>query len=224
MKRNPYEVLKVSQHANWSEIKSAYKKLVKIHHPDTGGDQNIMIEINAAWEKLKVKNKIPYSTRKDDIYNPPIYNESHSDNRFPNDTNKSSETDEIKNWFKNVYIPIDKLLGQIINPLQSQVRLLSADPYDDLLMNSFCLYITQSKNKIERINKIYTSKKSPSKSIEFSLNLYHCLSQVQDGLNELDRYTMGYVDNYLHDGKAMIKEANKKRKLLQTQKKDWIIL
>ena len=224
MNRNPYEIFKVSQHASWSEIKSAYRKLVKIHHPDTGGDQNIMLEINAAWEILKVKNEIDYSSRENEIFSSNIYNEGYSENRSSNDKNKSSEQDVIKNWFKNIYIPIDKLLGQIINPLQSQVRSLSADPYDDLLMDSFCLYINKSQNKIEKINKIYTSKKSPHEAKEFSLNLYHCLSQVQDGLNELDRYTMGYVDNYLHDGKAMIREANKKRKLLQNQKKDWLIL
>ena len=224
MNRNPYEIFQVPQNASWSEIKSAYRKLVKIHHPDTGGDQNIMLEINAAWEILKVKNEIPYSIKENEIYYSNIKNESYVENRNSNDKNKSSEPDEIKNWFKNIYMPIDKLLGQIINPLQSQVRSLSADPYDDLLMDSFCLYINQSQNKIEKIDKIYTSKKSPHSAKDFSLNLYHCFSQVQDGLNELDRYTMGYVDNYLHDGKAMIKEANKKRKLLQNQKKDWIIL
>ena len=45
-----------------------------------------------------------------------------------------------------------------------------------------------------------------------------------DGINELERYTMGYVDNYLHDGKAMIALAKKKRKFLQSNKKEWLIL
>tara|TARA_Y100001968_G_scaffold155943_1_gene142448 strand:- start:81 stop:188 length:108 start_codon:yes stop_codon:yes gene_type:complete len=35
---------------------------------------------------------------------------------------------------------------------------------------------------------------------------------------------MGYVDNYLHDGKAMIVEAKRKRKFLQGTKKEWLIL
>jgi len=35
---------------------------------------------------------------------------------------------------------------------------------------------------------------------------------------------MGYVDNYLHDGKSMIAEAKKKRKFLQANKKEWLIL
>ena len=91
-------------------------------------------------------------------------------------------------------------------------------------MDSFCSYLEQSKNKIEKVKRIYTSIVSPSLIKDFSLDLYHCLSQVEDGLNELERYTMGYVDNYLHDGKSMISEAKKKRKFLQSHKKEWLIL
>ena len=91
-------------------------------------------------------------------------------------------------------------------------------------MDSFCIYLEKSNDKIKKVKIIYTSIASPSLIRDFSLDLYHCLSQVEDGLNELERYTMGYVDNYLHDGKSMIAEANKKRKFLQASKKDWLIL
>ena len=91
-------------------------------------------------------------------------------------------------------------------------------------MDSFCLYLEKSKSKIIKIKKIYTSFASPSIIRDFSLELYHCLSHVEDGINELERYTMGYVDNYLHDGKSMIAIAKKKRKFLQTNKKEWLIL
>ena len=79
------------------------------------------------------------------------------------------------------------------------------------------------KKKITKIKHLYTSSASPSIIRDFSLDLYHCLSQVEDGINELERYTMGYVDNYLYDGKSMIALAKKKRKLLQSNKKEWMI-
>ncbi len=88
---------------------------------------------------------------------------------------------------------------------------------------SYCLYLEKSKNKLANIKNIYTSSASPSIIRDFSLDLYHCLSHVEDGINELERYTMGYVDNYLHDGKSMILEAKKKRKFLQKNKKEFII-
>ena len=217
MSKDPYQILKVHPSAKLEEIKKAYRKLVKIHHPDKGGDSAIMLEVNSAWEILKKKHK---DLNLNKVNNSKLYNQ----NEYKRETNNHSKPEDLKKWFQNVYIPIDKLLGQIINPLGSKIRDLSADPYDEILMDSFCLYLEQSKNKITKIKEIYTSFACPSIIRDFSLDLYHCLSHVEDGINELERYTMGYVDNYLHDGKAMISLAKKKRKFLQSKKKEWLIL
>ena len=53
----------------------------------------------------------------------------------------------------------------------------------------------------------------------FGLSVYHCLSEVEDALQELERYTMGYVDNYLHDGREMLREARQRRKRLQDERR-----
>jgi len=217
MSNDPYQILKVHPNAKLADIKKAYIDLVKIHHPDKGGDTEIMREINEAWGILKNKSK---DLNLNTITNSKIYKK----NEYKKDKGNYSQSEDIKNWFISIYLPIDKLLGQIINPLASKIKDLSADPYDQILMDSFCSYLDQSKNKIKKVKRIYTSIASPSIIKDFSLDLYHCLSQVEDGLNELERYTMGYVDNYLHDGKSMISEAKKKRKFLQSQKKEWLIL
>ena len=217
MSKDPYQILKVHPSAKLEEIKKAYRKLVKIHHPDKGGDSAVMLEVNSAWEILKKKHK---DLNLNQVKSSKLYNQ----NEYKRETNNHSKPEDLKKWFQNVYIPIDKLLGQIINPLGSKIRDLSADPYDEILMDSFCLYLEQSKNKITKIKEIYTSFACPSIIRDFSLDLYHCLSHVEDGINELERYTMGYVDNYLHDGKAMIAIAKKKRKFLQSNKKEWLIL
>ena len=217
MSKDPYQILKVHPSAKLEEIKKAYRKLVKIHHPDKGGDSAVMLEVNAAWEILKKKHK---DLNLNKVNNSKLYNQ----NEYKRETNNHSKPEDLKKWFQDIYLPIDKLLGQIINPLGAKIRDLSADPYDEILMDSFCLYLEQSKNKITKIKKIYTSFACPSIIRDFSLDLYHCLSHVEDGINELERYTMGYVDNYLHDGKAMIAIAKKKRKFLQSNKKEWLIL
>ena len=54
---DPYQILKVHPNAKLEDIKKAYRELVKIHHPDKGGDAKVILEINAAWEILKKKNK-----------------------------------------------------------------------------------------------------------------------------------------------------------------------
>ena len=217
MSKDPYQILKVHPSAKLEEIKKAYRKLVKIHHPDKGGDSAVMLEVNSAWEILKKKHK---DLNLNKVNNSKLYTQ----NEYKREANNHSKPEDLKKWFQNIYLPIDKLLGQIINPLGSKIRDLSADPYDEILMDSFCLYLEQSKNKITKIKKIYTSFACPSIIRDFSLDLYHCLSHVEDGINELERYTMGYVDNYLHDGKAMIAFAKKKRKFLQSNKKEWLHL
>ena len=217
MSKDPYQILKVYPNSKLEDIKKAYRELVKIHHPDKGGDTKVMLEINAAWEILKKTHK---NLNLNKVNNSTDYKQ----NKYKKDTINSYKSKEIENWFQNIYLPIDKLLGQIINPLSSKIKELSADPYDQLLMDSFCLYLEQSKNKITKVKVIYTSFASPTIIRDFSLDLYYCLSQVEDGLNELERYTMGYVDNYLHDGKSMIADAKKKRKFLQNNKKEWLIL
>ena len=217
MSKDPYQILKVNPNAKLEDIKKAYRDLVKIHHPDKGGDAKEILKINAAWETLKKQHK--------DL-NLNTFNKSqvNTQNSHRAENTNFSKSQDIKKWFQTIYLPIDKLLGQIINPLSSKIKELSADPYDQVLMDSFCLYLEKSKNKISKVKIIYISFASPSDIRDFSLDLYHCLSQVEDGLNEFERYTMGYVDNYLHDGKSMISEAKKKRKFLQTNKKEWLIL
>ena len=49
---NPYIILEVPIGASLSEIKKAYKRLCFKHHPDMGGDIEIMKRINIAYHKL----------------------------------------------------------------------------------------------------------------------------------------------------------------------------
>ena len=57
----------------------------------------------------------------------------------------------------------------------------------------------------------------PLISSGFGLSLYHFLSGVQDAVMELERYTAGYVDDYLRDGREMIREACLRRQRIQDQ-------
>lgn len=51
-KSNYYSVLGLSFGASKEEIKAAYRRLVKIHHPDRGGDSNTFMRIQSAYEAL----------------------------------------------------------------------------------------------------------------------------------------------------------------------------
>ena len=52
-----YEALELTSGANQDDIKKAYKRLVRIHHPDKGGDEKKFKEVQAAYEVLNDPEK-----------------------------------------------------------------------------------------------------------------------------------------------------------------------
>ncbi len=216
-------MLGVSRQATAAEIKAAYRALVKQHHPDAGGDEVQIVALNAAWEVLgDGERRRAYDSRTAPAAaarqgSAPPAAEAASARAA---TRRSAERDEqLVVWLQQVYAPIDRLLGQVINPFPAQLRALSADPYDDALMEAFCSFLEQSQAKLEKVESLYRSMAIPASAQGFGLSLYHCLSQVQDALTELERYTMGYVDSYLRDGREMLREAKKRRTLLHEERR-----
>lgn len=50
---SPWDIIGVPAGSAWATIKSAFGKLIKIHHPDKGGTKEMAQKIIAAYEKLK---------------------------------------------------------------------------------------------------------------------------------------------------------------------------
>jgi hypothetical protein len=50
--RSHYDVLGVSAQATADEVRAAYRRAARDHHPDAGGDGGRMSELNAAWSVL----------------------------------------------------------------------------------------------------------------------------------------------------------------------------
>ena len=220
---DPYSVLEVSSHASAAEIKAAYRRLVKQHHPDAGGDDQQMLALNAAWEVLGDQDR----RRKFDRtrISPPAASRQPDLRRARSAHNRSVAADDaLVEWLRRVYAPIDRMIGEVINPFPAQFKALSADPYDDDLMEAFCSYLETSSRKMERVKTLFQSLPTPASARGFGLSVYHCLSEVEDALAELERYTMGYVDNYLHDGREMLREAKQRRKRLQDERRRLDIL
>ena len=222
MEKNFYEELGLEKNAIKSEIKSSYRSLVKKHHPDAGGEKERFLAIQNAWENLndpikkaEYDRKISSSSGSFDSLNE-NWEEKFNSKKY----NSSIKDKEVETWIQEIYVPINRLIGQIIKPLNNEIKALSADPYDDQLMENFCIYIRLSQKKIEKVDKIYNKKLVPKSISALGLDLYHCFSQVKDALLEFDRYTKGYVDEYLFDGKEMIKEAKSIQSKMAIEKKN----
>lgn len=50
--RNPYEVLGVAVGASPDEVKKAYRRLAKKHHPDLGGNETAFKEVSEAYDAI----------------------------------------------------------------------------------------------------------------------------------------------------------------------------
>jgi len=220
--KNYYKDLGLKRNATKDEIKSAYRLLAKKYHPDTGGNNEKFLALQLAWETLNdpqkkaiydqsLFNNENYIQRKDKNWSSELKN---------NKDNSTNKDQDIKLWILKIYTPINRLISQVTVPLNDEIKKLSADPYDDELMDAFCSYLNKSRNKIEKSSSLFKSQAVPSAISSIGLDLYHCFSQVQDALDELDRYTQGYVDDYLFDGKQMMKEAKKIQQNMKINKKN----
>ncbi len=211
MMKNFYKELGIKNNATRNEIKSAYRLLAKKYHPDTGGDNEKFLALQLAWETLNDPQKKAVHDKS--LFNNESYVISKNENwssELKNKKNNSTNKDQnIKDWINTIYNPINRFISQVIKPLNDEIKKLSADPYDDELMDAFSSYLNESRKKIEKASSLFKSQAIPSSISSIGLDLYHCFSQVQDALEELDRYTQGYVDDYLFDGKQMMKEAKR---------------
>ena len=229
---NPYAELGVTAQATQAELKAAYRRLVKQHHPDAGGDPERILALNAAWELVGDAERRRQFDRNHAGGYSGLQADAVAEARRRGARNArasraasaasgqgAAADDALVHWLQTVYAPVDRQLGQVINPFPAQLRALSADPYDDTLMEAFCAYIETSQHKLGKVKQLYQSLPVPASARGFGLSLYHCLSEVEDAINELERYTMGYVDSYLHDGREMLREAKQRRQRLQQERR-----
>ena len=230
-----YAVLGVTTGASVAEIKAAYRALVKLHHPDAGGDAQRIVALNAAWEELRdgerrrrydlglgVVSPFPASdpsSASGGASTAPADSGAARQAPAGRGTRAEAAAEDLVDWLRLVYSPLDRLLGQVINHFPAALKALSADPYDDELMEAFCAFLEQSRQRVTRAETLYRSRACPDAARGFGLSLYHCLGQVQDAVTELERYTLGYVDSYLHDGREMLREARRRRQRLQEERR-----
>ena len=149
MTKNLYEELGLKQNATQGEIKSSYRRLVKQHHPDAGGEKDRFIAIQGAWEILNdpLKKK-QYDKNLLQIEQPYNFKNKNWEKKVNSEKYSSTIKDnEVQNWIKTIYNPINRFINQIIKPLGKEIKELSADPYDDELMEKFCSYISLSQKK-----------------------------------------------------------------------------
>jgi molecular chaperone DnaJ len=209
-----YQTLEVQRDASLDEIKKSYRRLAKTLHPDrneNAGNEAI-VQLNVAYEVLldplsrrsydQQLKYAPASPRREP--DPDLGNIHRKERR----TSAPSSDDQIKTWLNRAYTPSIRLINQILKPLKGQIRDLSADPFDDELMGVFMAYLEECKADLEKAQKLLRIVPNPPSLGGIAANLYYCINQIGDALQELETFTMNYDETALHAGFEMFRIAD----------------
>lgn len=219
-----YQTLEISETATQAEIKRAYRRLAKQFHPDSKGEQSSherIARINTAYEIIgdPSRRTVYDQQRRGFVAADPVASATNRARRtadmqevyrYAREATQSSEAREDA-WLKLVYGPVDRLLGKIMSPLRAEIRKLSADPFDDELMEGFMAYLEQGRTWLGQAQDKFNSMSNPASTAGVAADLYHCLGLLEDGLDELDRFTMSYEESYIHTGEELFRRVKQIR-------------
>ena len=222
-----YEVLGVSEAATLSDIKLAYRNLAKKVHPDSQtqeSNHNRITEVNAAYEVLKdPKRRKAYDASRNNFnsdfvqdleanWNRTAARTKATQDQYRQQTRGRDTELQLKEWLKRVYRPVNYQLSKLLKSLKGEIRKLSADPYDDELMGNFQAYLEDCRVAVNKAQKAFQSYPNPPSVASVAATLYYCISHLDDGVDELERFTCCYDDHYLSTGRELFRISDKLRK------------
>lgn len=212
---NHYDTLHTHPAANQAEIKQAYRRLVKLFHPDSNqetADHEQIVRINAAYEVLgDAQKRQSYDQQILDrtaVRRERQQRTAAAQNRYRASRQTGRNADEqLEQWMHQVYQPVNRLLHQILNSLEQQIDELAADPFDDELLEEFQDYLKTCRDWLKQAQMAFRSMPNPPSVAGAAAHLYYCLNQVGDGLDELEYFPLNYDERYLHMGQELFRIA-----------------
>jgi molecular chaperone DnaJ len=218
MASNYYETLKVSPNASQAEIKQAYRRLVKLFHPDTNqqtADREQIIQINAAYEvlgdaqsRLNYDQKLRDKSQKSQGDRQQRTAAAQERHKAARRTGRDVD-DQIEAWLHLVYQPVNRLVSGILDSLEDQIDQLAADPFDDELLEEFQDYLNTCRNDLKQAQISFRSLPNPPSLARAAAHLYYSLNRIADGLDELEFFPLNYDEHYLHTGHEMFRIATR---------------
>ncbi|MFN6530161.1 J domain-containing protein [Nostoc sp. ChiSLP03a] len=215
---NHYETLKVSPSASQAEIKQAYRRLVKLFHPDSNqetADREQIIRINAAYEVLgDNQNRRNYDQELQDdsqkLNSDRQQRTASAQHHYQTTRKTGRDVDEqVEEWLRQVYQPVNRLLCTILYSLEEQMDQLAADPFDDELLDEFQEYLKTCRDDLKQAQTTFRSLPNPPSLARTAAHLYYSLDQVADGLDELGYFPLNYDERYLHTGHELFRIASR---------------
>lgn len=227
---DPYKALGLEPDATPADIKQAYRRLAKQFHPDSQHElahHDSITRVNAAYALLKDPRRRQaydverqYGTTSVDAATRQQRTQA-TQNHYRQDRQARQAADQqMQDWLQRVYTPVTRELTKIINRLKTEIKLLSADPYDDELMEGFQGYLEDCRKTVSKAQQVFRSMPNPPSVASIAAHLYYCLNHLEDGLTEFEWFTTSYEDSYLATGQEMFRKSAGLRREAQAALKD----
>ena len=72
-------------------------------------------------------------------------------------------------------------------------------------MEAFQTYIETCREHLQKAQTTFKSMPNPAGVAGGAANMYYCLNQLEDGIEEIERFTYTYDENYLHTGQELFR-------------------
>lgn len=229
---NHYHTLEISPQATQAEIKRAYRRLAKLFHPDSNRETEShedIARINAAYEvlsdpdsrqsydrELRYRSQLESVGIATDGQQTRQQRAAAAQRQYQRRQTGQDADEQIDLWINRIYVPVNRELAKILNALRDQIDDLSADPFDDELMEDFQDYLEDCRDGLGKAQITFRSMPNPPSVAGVAAHLYYCLNQVGDGIEELNLFTLNYDDYYLHTGQELFRIANQLRREAQS--------
>jgi len=226
-----YGTLELEATASQAEIKQAYRRLAKQFHPDSqteSANHEKIARVNAAYEVLgDPERRRAYDQQMrleaqfeaagfgtDDRSRQQRTADAQAHYKRRRQAGKDTDA-HFDRWLKQVYSPVSRKLAKILNPLRDELRELAADPFDDGLMENFQAYLGDCRDFLTQAKTTFQSMPNPSNLAGVAATMYYCMNHLEDGIEELERFTYTYDEQYLHTGQELFRISSGLRREVQ---------
>lgn len=203
---NYYQVLGLQPEVSSLEIKRAYRKLAKSHHPDVEqSDQRteateFMMKLNEAYETLIDRSK---RAEYDSLIG--ANGQGRRQARF-------ADLDEAENrelYLRMNFHPARTSIVRVLKKYKQELSALSLDIYDDddELVAAFEKYVDEVEDTLRNASQNLSARQVPSSLAAAVTMMRYSIAQAVDGLDELRRFCQNYDYDHLHMAGNLFRES-----------------
>ena len=208
-----YEVLGLARDVGLPEIKRAYRKLVKSHHPDVDYHELNARQRKVANERMRKLNEA-YETLKDKrkraAYDSLIDGGKRASTRLSTgDMIDPSDTDAAReHYLRQIFHPSRHAILKILNKYAQELKVLSQDLYDERLVAAFEKYGDDIEAALSKAARALSSMPTPSSLKAAELMMRYAIAQAADGLEEVRSFCQNYDYDHLSMAGNLFRESN----------------